>query len=221
MEGKTGMDLENAVRRWEDTASRGGGACKDRTRTGKEDGDEHGEVALANEVETHEMVVSSARPEALDPINDLASTRANRCDGYTLPQTRALTPDASRGDRFRIPLTGMFKRSLSAPAGQSTPDQVSSHHRQSSLDSVFANVSYDISESQHAPSLGAEQTEDLANAVSADAIGCLSPLVLPSILREGVPARWNDVSKLITYRLSTFICQARNYYSRTISLRHR
>lgn len=196
VEGKTGVDLEDAVRRWEDSAGRGlggqNGLCKDGTRTEKEDGDEQWGVAVANEVETHGKVVSTTVPAL---AGDPGSIQANRCDGYIPPQTRAQTPDASHDERFRIPLTAMFKRSLSAPAGQSS-DQESSHHRHSSLDSVFANVSYDIAESRQSvcSSFNGEQTEDLTHSVPGDSIGCLSPLVLPSVLREGVPARWNDVS---------------------------
>lgn len=196
MEGKTGVDLEDAVRRWEDSTGRGiggrNGPYKDRTETRKEDGDEQREVAVANEVETHEKVISITNAEVPAPTGEPGSIRAN-----TPPQTRAQTPDASHDDRFRIPLTAMFRRSLSAPAGHSSPNQISSHHRHSSLDSVFANVSYDIAESPQSacpPPFNDEQTEDPPNAVSADSIGCLSPLVLPSVLREGVPARWNDVS---------------------------
>ena len=194
VEGKTGLDLEDAVRRWEDSTGRGiggrNGAYKDGTGTGKEDGDEQREVAVANEVETREKVISITNAEVPAPTGDPGSIRAST---NTPPQTRAQTPD---GDRFRIPLTAMFKRSLSAPAGQSSANQISSHHRHGSLDSVFANVSYDIAESpQSACSpFNGEQTEDLPHAVSADSIGCLSPLVLPSVLREDVPARWNDVS---------------------------
>lgn len=192
------MDLEDAVRQWEDSAGKGvgglNGACKAGTGTEKEGGDEQREVAVANEVETHGKVIYTTSAKAPATPDDPGLIRANSCSGYIPPQIRAQTPDASHDDRFRIPLTAMFKRSLSAPAGQSSPNQVSSHHRHGSLDSVFANVSYDIAESRQSASFNDEQTEDLTHAVSADSIGCLSPLVLPSVLREGVPARWNDVS---------------------------
>ena len=196
VEGKTGVDLEDAVRRWEDSMGRGGrnGVRKDVTGTGKDGGDEQQEVAVTSEVETHEEVISTTSAEVPATIDDPGSIWVSR---YTPPPTRAYTPDASHDDRFRIPLTAMFKRSLSAPAAQSSPNETSSHHRQSSFDSIFATVSYDIAESQQSacpPSFNGEQTEDLAHAVSADSVGCLSPLVLPSVLREGVPARWNDVS---------------------------
>ena len=196
MEGKTGVDLEDAVKRWEDSNGKGAGgrndACKDATGTAKEDGDEQREVAVASEVETHAKVISTTNADVAATTGNTGSIRTHR---YPPPPTRAQTPDATHDDRFWIPLTTMFKRSLSAPAGQSSP--ISSHHRHSSLDSVFANVSYDIAEPRQGacpPSFNGEQTEDLAHAVSADSVGCLSPLVLPSLLREGVPARWNDVS---------------------------
>ncbi|KAF8554125.1 hypothetical protein OG21DRAFT_1509270 [Imleria badia] len=197
VEGKTGVDLEDAVRRWEDSTGRRiagrKGACKDGTGTAKVNGDEKREVAVANEVE---KVISTTSTEVPDTTGDPGSVRPNR---YTPPPTRAQTPDASHGDRFWVPLTAMFRRSLSAPAGQSSPNQISSHQRHSSLDSVFANVSYDIAESRQSvcPSFNGDQTEDLAHAVLADSVGCLSPLVLPSVLREGVPARWNDPYNLL------------------------
>jgi len=196
VEGKTGVDLEDAVRRWEDSMGRGvggrSGAHEDGTGTRKEDGDEQRQVAVANEVDTHAEVIFTTNAVTPASNGDLGSIGEN-----TPPQTRAHTPDAFHDDRFRIPLTAMFRRSLSAPAGQSSPNQISSHHRHSSFDSVFANVSYDIAESRESACplpFSGEQTEDLAHAVSADSIGCLSPLVLPSVLREDVPARWNDVS---------------------------
>ncbi|KAG8217024.1 hypothetical protein J3R82DRAFT_7340 [Butyriboletus roseoflavus] len=203
VEGKTGIDLEDAVRRWEDSAGRRVGgqndSCKDGARTRKEDGDEQREVAVANEAETHGKIISTTIAGALASTGDPRSIQANRCGGSIPPQIRAQTPDASHDDRFRIPLTGMFRRSLSAPAGQSSPNQISSHHRQSSLESVFANVSYDIAETRQGPcpSFNSDQTEGLTHAVSVDSIGCLSPLVLPSVLREGAPARWNDPYNLL------------------------
>lgn len=195
MEGKTGVDLEDAVRRWEDGAGRGMGACKDGAGTRKEGGNEQREgAAVASEVEAHRRDISTPSTEAPAPTSGAGCIQANKCGGCTPPQPRAQTPDTSHDDRFRIPLTAMFRRSLSAPAGQTLPNQISAHHRHDSLDSVFANVSYDIAESPQCPSFNGDQTEDLALSISADSIGCLSPLVLPSVLREGVPARWNDVS---------------------------
>ena len=214
VEGKTGVDLEDAVRRWEDSSGKGtrgrNGACKDGMAIQKEGGDEQREVAIANNIDAHGKCISTSGIEA-SPAGSLGAIQADKCDGYTLPQPRALTPDASHDDRFRIPLTAMFKRSLSAPAGQASPNEMPSPLRHDSLDSVFANVSYDIAESPQGvcpPSFSGDQSEDLAHAVSADPIGCLSPLVLPSTLREGVPARWNDVriapmSLSLYYLLST------------------
>ncbi|KAG9308225.1 hypothetical protein JVU11DRAFT_12242 [Chiua virens] len=190
VEGKTGVDLEDAVRKWEDSTGKGSngqsGAC--RGGTGRKGRDEQQDPAAAvNEVKINGEVMSTKAGDIPTPPGPQF-------------QTRAQTPDATHDDRFRIPLTAMFKRSLSAPAGQSSPEQTSSHHRHNSLDSVFANVSYDIAESPQSacpPSFNGEETEDLAHAVSADSIGCLSPLVLPSVLREGVPARWNDPYNLL------------------------
>lgn len=201
VEGKTGVDLEDAVRRWEDNAGRGisgrKGACKDEAGTGKEDGNEQREVAmLANEAKVHKKTISTSSAETPVTTGRIGGIQVDKdkCGGNTQLQPRAQTPDASRDGRFCIPLTAMFKRSFSAPA---SVNQISSPPHHDSLDSVFANVSYDIAESPQGtclPTFNGDQTEDLAHAISADSIGCLSPLVLPSLLREGVPARWNDVS---------------------------
>ena len=208
VEGKTGVDLEDAVRRWEDGEGRGtvgrNDACSDGTVLGtkNEDGDEYREGgAVADYVDIHCKVISTSGDQDLGTNGSPGAVQTNRCSAYTPTQPRAQTPDAAHDGRFRIPLTAMFKRSLSAPASHPSQTPIP-HQRQDPLDSVFANVSYDIELPQGvgAPAFGCDHTEDLAHAVSPDMIGSLSPLMLPSLLHEGVPARWNDVS--ISRRLS-------------------
>ncbi|KAF9234734.1 hypothetical protein BU15DRAFT_78739 [Melanogaster broomeanus] len=204
VEGKSGVDLEDAVRRWEGS----GGRVVDRKtnhchsndgeRKGREDGDEQKEVAVANEFNGYEKIISDGARE--DATTDLsASMAASSSEGRLPNQARAQTPDAIPDTRFRIPLTAMFKRSLSAPAAHPSPsNQISSHARHDSFASVFADVTYDTVDSpQSTPSFDGEQHEDVPHAVLGESIGNLSPLVLPSILREGVPARWNDPYNLL------------------------
>lgn len=116
---------------------------------------------------------------------------------HSRPQARSQSPD-SVDIRFRIPLTAMFKRSLSAPASHSSLEQQPSHVRQESPSSVFANVVYDTLETPSGCDVlnRAGQHENTPHAVLGESIGDLSPLVLPSVLRDGAPARWNDVSPL-------------------------
>ncbi|KIK95461.1 hypothetical protein PAXRUDRAFT_826992 [Paxillus rubicundulus Ve08.2h10] len=188
VEGKTGVDLEDAVKRWEDCAGRD----VDRKANNANGGDEPKEVALANESKCHEQSISHG---ARDSVNADASPsiRAKSNEGCPPTQARAQTPDAIPDHRFRVPLTAMFKRSLSAPA-----DQITSHD---SFDSAFANITYDTEDSPQRtcspPSFSGEQREDAAHAVFCESIGNLSPLVLPSILGDGVPARWNDPYNLL------------------------
>ncbi|KAF8843848.1 hypothetical protein BDN67DRAFT_963683 [Paxillus ammoniavirescens] len=202
VEGKTGVDLEDAVKRWEDCAGRDVDRKTNNANGGErkadEGGDEQTEAALANEFKGHEQAVSHGARDGAN-TDASASIRAKSNEGCPPTQARAQTPDAIPDNRFRIPLTAMFKRSLSAPAARpSPPNQITSHE---SFDSVFANITYDTEDSpqrtRSPPSFSGEQHEDAAHAVFSESIGNLSPLVLPSILREGVPARWNDPYNLL------------------------
>ncbi|KAH7887211.1 hypothetical protein F5I97DRAFT_1119716 [Phlebopus sp. FC_14] len=202
VEGKTGLDLEDAVKRWEDSAGKEVGSRNTSKREdgkGSEGGDDKDGVAVANATRSQERSVSDATKDT--PI---AGTQefARAGNDEPIPQTRSQTPDATPDNRFKVPLTAMFKRSLSAPATHPSPSEmVRSHGRQDSYGSIFANVTYGALDSPHSaaspPSFHAECHEEMVNAVLGESMGNLSPLVLPSVLREGVPARWNDPYNLL------------------------
>ena len=168
MEGKTGVDLEDAVKKWENQN-------KEEVGGGQREGD-LGEGEHKNE------------GGVTDPVE------GGRTHG------RSQTPDAV-DTWFKIPLTAMFKRSLSAPASQSPEDlqqhSPSSHEhiRQASLGSVFANVSYDtpVASYNDTTGSGGDGADHRHAGATLESIGDLSPLVLPSLL-EDTPARWNNVS---------------------------
>ncbi|KAF9225598.1 hypothetical protein BS17DRAFT_777345 [Gyrodon lividus] len=204
VEGKTGVDLEDAVKRWEDSASKEVDGMMNNSNDGerKGGGDEQKEVVVANEFKSHERVISNGATDnaSIDPS---VSIRADSDGSFAPTQARAQTPDPIPDNRFRIPLTAMFKRSLSAPAAHPSPspsNQITSHTRHDSFGSVFANITYDAVDSPQStctpPSFNGEQQEDLT-AVLGESMGNLSPLVLPSVLRDGVPARWNDPYNLL------------------------
>ncbi|KIJ59979.1 hypothetical protein HYDPIDRAFT_117889 [Hydnomerulius pinastri MD-312] len=205
VEGKTGLDLQDAVKRWEDGAGREA-ATKTNSmaeeRNGNERGDEQIEVAVANEPKSHEKIISDCIRDHATTAYPPGSIQAGDDEHRIYPQARSQTPDAVPDNRFRVPLTAMFKRSLSAPAAHTSPsNQITSHARHDSFGSVFANVTYDTLDSPLSAcspsSFNGEHHEDIAHAVHGESAGNLSPLVLPSVLREGAPARWNDPYNLL------------------------
>ena len=177
VEGKTGVDLEDAVKKWED---------KNKGEVVSADGENEGNTGRRDH---KEVTIEGGRTHA-----------------------RSQTPDAV-DTRFKIPLTAMFKRSLSAPASQSPPEHHQHHSppshgeqaRQVSLGSVFANVTYDMYDTPvvsykdagggggGGDGMGQPHAD---HTTALDSMGDLSPLVLPSLL-EGAPARWNNVSALL------------------------
>jgi len=168
VEGKTGVDLEDTVKKWENQnkGEAGGGQSEDDPGKG-----EHKNEDTVEDARTH------ARSQTPDPVDTW----------------------------FKIPLTAMFKRSLSAPASRSSPEDLQQHSppsqaqtRQASLGSAFANVSYDMYDTPPASykditSSGGDGAGHQHAGATLESIGDLSPLVLPSLL-EGSPARWNNVS---------------------------
>ncbi|KAL4079804.1 hypothetical protein J3A83DRAFT_4085878 [Scleroderma citrinum] len=177
VEGKTGVDLEHAVKKWED----------------KNRGEE-----ISADVERSEGHMGEGEHKNEGGILDAVE------GGRT--QTRSQTPDAV-DTRFKIPLTAMFKRSLSAPASQSPenhqqhplPSHTHTQVRQDSLQSVFANITYDTYDTPYkniacgggGDGVDQQHTDHVS---PLDSIGDLSPLVPPCLLGEDPPAGWNDVS---------------------------
>ncbi|KAI5984858.1 hypothetical protein EDD15DRAFT_2200989 [Pisolithus albus] len=200
VEGKTGVDLEDAVRKWEDS-KRNTMADSNEARLIQEtkfDGDE------ASTDPNKEGVVRG------EMLYDNHLTNRNNGDQYRdNPHPRSLTPDAA-DNRFKIPLTAMFRRSLSAPASHSPPEPQPSPPTNAChdfLDGAFVSISYETFEPQFNsssdPSLYScamdEQRHqyEVARAMLGEPISDLSPLVLPSTLGEGVPRRWNDPHNLL------------------------
>lgn len=200
VEGKTGVDLEDAVRKWEDS-KRNTMADSNEARLIQErkfDGDE------ASTEPNKEGVVRG------EMLYDNYLTSRNNGDQYRdNPHPRSRTPDAV-DNRFKIPLTAMFRRSLSAPASHSPPEPQPSPPTNAChdfLEGTFVSISYETFEPQFSsssdPSLyncamdEQRHQYEVARAMLGEPISDLSPLVLPSTLGEGVPRRWNDPHNLL------------------------
>jgi hypothetical protein len=212
VEGKTGAELESALRSWENGIAREIGAGKGAVNQEDEGDFEGGDKRKWGGALPGTMTGDHAQMESVqrrdDPYHFSHSTEV-RIDGHDHPasQPRCKTPP---DDRFKVPLTAMFKRSLSAPAthlASPSPADLPDHRRQNSIASNFSDVTSDTASSP--PSLcspstfPSEQFEDHSVAVYNDAMGHLSPLVLPSGLGDGSPARWNDVSSV---NLTSMVC---------------
>ena len=197
VEGKTGAELESALRNWENGIGKEVGAGKVAVHWEGEGNFEGGHEgrwagALPSTVDGHHAQMESVQ-RSEDHCRPSHSTEVN-IDGHDHPpgQPRCKTPP---DDRFKVPLTAMFKRSLSAPAVHA---DVPNHVRHNSIASNFSDVTSDAASSP--PSLcspfafPSDQHEDHSVAMYNDSMGHLSPLVLPSGLGDGSSVRWNDVS---------------------------
>ncbi|OJA10993.1 hypothetical protein AZE42_09146 [Rhizopogon vesiculosus] len=191
VEGKTGAELECALRNWENGIGREVGAVKGAVNREGEDGFEGGDEGGWGGALPSTIACDHHHMESVQPLEDLYHSTHNtelNIDGRDQPRCKT-PPD----DRFKVPLTAMFKRSLSAPA---THVDVPDHRRHNSIASNFSDVTSDAASSP--PSLcspstfPSDQYEDHSIAVYNDSMGHLSPLVLPSGLGDGSPARWND-----------------------------
>lgn len=197
VEGKTGAELESALRNWENGISRdvevGKGAV------GREGERNHGRDDEGNWGEAL-PTTNHFQIESVQVSQDLYHPSHVNTDGHdhsATSQPRCKTP---HDDRFKVPLTAMFKRSLSAPARRfASPADV--HSRDDSLASNFTDVLSDTASSPPSvctPSaFPSEQYDDPSVAVYGDSMGHLSPLVLPSGLGDDFPARWNDPYNLL------------------------
>ncbi|KAI6117154.1 hypothetical protein EDD16DRAFT_1018250 [Pisolithus croceorrhizus] len=200
VEGKTGVDLEDALRKWEDS-KRNGVAHSNEARLIEErkcGGDE------ASTELKKEGVICEGR------FRDNSLTSRNYGDQHhDSPHPRSRTPDAV-DNRFKIPLTAMFRRSLSAPASHSPLEpqpSLPTNPCHDLLEGAFVSISYETFEPQLSSSCnsplcscamgGQRHQHEIARAMLGEPISDLSPLVLPSTLGEGVPRRWNDPHNLL------------------------
>ncbi|KAG1788736.1 uncharacterized protein HD556DRAFT_1401739 [Suillus plorans] len=198
VEGKTGAELESALRNWENGISKevevGKGAVGLQGEPNHEGGDQ-GNWSEAFPTTNHfQMESVQFLPDLYDPG---LGTQVNTdgLDHLATSQPRCKTP---HDDRFKVPLTAMFRRSLSAPARRfASPADVLGHSGNSSLTDVFSDTA-SSPPSVCTPSVfPSEQYEDPSVAVYGDSMGHLSPLVLPSGLGDDSPARWNDPYNLL------------------------
>ncbi|KAI6097251.1 hypothetical protein F5141DRAFT_474029 [Pisolithus sp. B1] len=182
VEGKTGVDLEDALRKWEDSNSNSV-VHSNEARLIEErkcDGDE------ASTELKKEGVICEER------FRDNSLTSRNYGDQHhDSPHPRSRTPDAV-DNRFKIPLTAMFRRSLSAPASHSPLEpqpSLPTNACHDLLEGAFVSISCAMGGQRH--------QHEVARAMLSEPISDLSPLVLPSTLGEGVPRRWNDPHNLL------------------------
>lgn len=202
VEGKTGAELESALRNWENGISRevevGKGAVG---REGEHDheGSDEGNWGGVFPTTNHFQMESVQFSQDLYHTGHVTQVNTDGCDHPATSQPRCKTP---HDDRFKVPLTAMFKRSLSAPARRfASPSDALGHNRNDSLTSNLTDVLSDTASSPPSvctPSaFPSEQCEDPSVAVYGDSMGHLSPLVLPSGLGDDYPARWNDPYNLL------------------------
>lgn len=200
VEGKKGAELESALRNWENGISREVEVGK--VAVGKEgkrdhEGSDEGNWVEAFPTTNHFQMESVQFSQGLYHPGHVTKVNTDDCDHSATSQPRCKTP---HDDRFKVPLTTMFKRSLSAPARRfASPTNV--HSRNNSLTSNLTDVLSDAASpppSVCTPSaFPSEQYEDPSVAVYGDTVGHLSPLVLPSGLGDDSPARWNDPYNLL------------------------
>ncbi|KAG1731569.1 hypothetical protein EDB19DRAFT_1640787 [Suillus lakei] len=198
VEGKTGAELESALRNWENGISREVGVGKGAVGEHDHEGGDEGNCGEAFPTTNHFQMESVQCSQGLYHPGHITQVNTDFRDHPAMSQPRCKTP---HDDRFKVPLTAMFKRSLSAPVRRfASPADVPGHSRNNSLTSNFTDV---LSDTASSPSVctpsafPSEQYEDPSVAAYGDSMGHLSPLVLPSGLGDDSPARWNDPYNLL------------------------
>jgi len=206
VEGKTGAELESALRNWENGISREVGAGKGAIGQEDKDDPEGRDEGRWGKALPTTMAVDHAQIQCSNGLYYPGHGTQVSLDGHdnlAMSQPRCKTPP---DDRFKVPLTTMFKRSWSAPVTHfASPADVPNHSHHNSAASNFSDV---LSEAASSPlslcspsAFPSDQYEDPSVAVYGDSMGHLSPLVLPSGLGDGSPARWNDVSSVPIFSL--------------------
>src|ERR1700722_6324905 len=218
VEGKTGSDLEAAVKEWEG----GRRSSKDKYIAGKSaeetrDGPEGEEQALegrseGDEPESPEVdvkvgpdggVATGEGPSNVKEQEGAVHTEADSTGIDDGLKTRSRTPDSAHDGRFKVPLTSMFRRSLSAPASHTrcpcpditpSPSAIPTHMRR---DTVSLPVTTTI---LHQPPYGpvgyprnheASVRRDNVNDALDFLLSSRSP---PITFVDGGSTRWSDVS---------------------------
>jgi hypothetical protein len=172
VEGKKGVDLEEALREWE-----GNVGIERKSKVGKK---VRGRVAAQPFIPT--------APQQIPTTTVIPTTTTDT----THLKSRSLTPDM-----FKLPLTAMFKRSLSVPAltpaAHPSPLEVEvddaplyATRRASSASSTSSGGSFGFEMERF------EYPREEAAGVGAE---CLSPLTMsPVFERDTLAAHWSDVS---------------------------
>ncbi|EGO04043.1 hypothetical protein SERLA73DRAFT_69833 [Serpula lacrymans var. lacrymans S7.3] len=213
VEGKKGIDLEDAVKKWEHDLTQhfgvkaSGEKCREVEKTlhvglGGDNSPGNFKEAIEAALEGVDTgLTSSCVLGETKDIYEAVNARAH--DEKAHIRARCKTPDAIPDSRFKVPLTAMFRRSLSAPAAHNRDSYPSLPLAQRHvLDEPISSI---ISDTATSPSSfpadrRQEHKEGQPRVVHAEA-GSLSPLVLPSLLGES-PARWNDSYNLFDVPMS-------------------
>lgn len=197
VEGKTGVDLEAALKEWEsspkDTRVPAGknGVVKGKGANKKKERAKVVQTAvkpstdrIPNNNDNH-TVVAIQQPSATDNVAE-AIAAAYKEDTAA---PRSLSADA----RFEVPLTAMFKRSLSAPASHtpSGPD----FSQDSVLYGARRNSCVDaMSQASFEGPLSPPEQEITSGTDSEHTADSPSPLPLSPVSERGTLAHWSDVS---------------------------
>jgi hypothetical protein len=213
VEGKKGSDLAAAVKKWEGDrqSARGKLASKspeeaadetddvvnqDKSEGGEIESMEGGSDSGQDETGPGESMDDAKASEVLTQ-GETESLQGNTDDAF---KSRCKTPDAVFDSRFRVPLTSMFRRSLSAPASQSrcsypvvsAPSSVQTHVRR---DTISFPMTPGLSHTQCDPvSIQQGEHEEEPRVRSNGNPGCvLSPLLLPPTFGDSSSSCWSNV----------------------------
>ena len=199
VEGKTGVVLEAALREWE-SSPKDVRVPVGRSGVVKVKGANKKERAKVVRTTAADGIHNNSKDDALATIQQPSTTvsvaeviaTTYRAD---IAAPRSVSPDT----RFEVPLTAMFKRSLSAPASQAPSflqdSTLCCGRRNSSIDATpqtsFQGPLSPL-EKENTPSTDSEQTAD-------------SPTPLP-LSPRGTLAHWSDVSQYIFQVLLLISC---------------
>jgi hypothetical protein len=204
VEGKKGSDLAAAVKQWEydeknwvkgasisEHSSQGNGTKDAR---GKEDSSTPSRKAVPT------ACAQPLHTEMEGHANDVVVKHEGTAPPFKEPARflhRCQTPDRAFDARFKVPLTSMFRRSLSAPASNfrcpsppfsdrlqsrgshDIPDSARTDHHQSPM-ATYVDGAEDV----HASMTGANEQVDF-----------VAPLVTPPMSEDPVSCPWNNVSE--------------------------